>query len=59
MSQNSLLMIDSSLEQILQSLHIHISVQTKLFFLQLHRKYSHPILHLRKHNFTICFERGS
>ena len=58
-SQDSLLMINSSLGQFLQSLHIHISVQTKSFFLQLHRKDSHAVLHLQMHNSTICFGAAS
>ena len=59
MSQNSLLMINSSLEQILQSLHMHISVQTKLLYLQKHGKDSHPVLHWQMHNSTICFRAYS
>ena len=58
-SQDSLLMINSSLGQFLQSLHIHISVQTKLFFLQLHCKDSHLVLDLQMHNSTLCFGAAS
>ena len=58
-SQDSFLMINFSLEQFLQSLHIHISFQTKSFFLQLHHKDSHTVLHLQMHNSTICFGAAS
>ena len=40
-SQDFLLMINSPFEQFLQSLRIHILVQTKLFFLQLYCKDSY------------------
>ena len=57
--QYSLFMISSSLGQFLLSLRIHILVQTKLFFLQLHGKDSYPFLHLQIHNSAICFGAAS